>query len=160
MANLGNFDATKVEPTSTFDPIPNGDYRVAIIKSELKPTKAKTGHYLEMTAEILDEPHKGRKLFGWRLNLDNPNKVAVDIAERDLSAICHAIGKMSVSDSSDLHDVPFTAKVIVTKDQNGNPRNEIKGPVLGKKKGLAAGTDPSNNGKADSGDSSSPPWKR
>ena len=39
MANLNNFDANTVDPTTTFDPIPAGKYVAAITESEMKPTK-------------------------------------------------------------------------------------------------------------------------
>jgi hypothetical protein len=40
-----------------------------------------------------------------RLNLDNPK--AVEIARRDLSAICRAVGVLTPGDSSELHDLPL-----------------------------------------------------
>ena len=33
-----NFNATDVPPTSPFEPIPNGEYTMAIVASEVKPT--------------------------------------------------------------------------------------------------------------------------
>ena len=44
MANLGNFDASKVEPASSFDPIPAGKYLAVIVASELRPTKSGSGN--------------------------------------------------------------------------------------------------------------------
>ena len=42
-------------------------------------SQAGTGSYLNLTFEILDGNYKGRKVWS-RLNLDNPNQQAVQIA--------------------------------------------------------------------------------
>jgi hypothetical protein len=127
MANLGrNFDATQVDPTSTFDPIPPGKYPMVFTDSEMKPTSAGTGSYLQLTAEVIDGPSKGR-LIWVRLNLDNPNPKTVEIAERELSQICHAVNKLHVQDSVELHDIPFLADVKVRPPKgNYDASNEIK----------------------------------
>jgi hypothetical protein len=68
--------------------------------------------------DILDGEHKGRKIFD-QLNLVNPNPTTVEIAQRTLSAICHATGKMQVSDSEELHLIPMTIQVTVKPPKNG-----------------------------------------
>ena len=99
MANLGmTFDATQVEPSAGFEVIPAGKYHVQIVNSEMRPTKAGNGEMLWLEMTIIDGPHANKRLFD-RLNLVNPNQQAVEIAQRTLSAICHATGQMSVSDS-------------------------------------------------------------
>ena len=123
MANLGGtFDATQVDPSKPQDPVPPGDYRVQFINSEMRVTKAGTGQYLWLEMDILDGPHIGRKVHD-RLNLINPNVQAVEISQRTLSAICHAIGRMHVSDSEELHFQPLMARVTVGK----TGYNEVKG---------------------------------
>ncbi len=122
-----DFDATAVEPTASFKPIPQGKYTAIIAASEIKPTKKNDGQYLEMVFEILDEKFKDRKLWT-RLNLDNPNPDAVTIAKRELSSICRAVDVMRPGDSSDLHDRPLIISVSQTKRQdNGEMTNIIKG---------------------------------
>jgi hypothetical protein len=49
MADLRGFDANQVEPSSDFEPVPAGKYLAVITESEMKPTKAGTGHYLQLT---------------------------------------------------------------------------------------------------------------
>ena len=88
MADLHGFDANQVKPTTDFVPLPAGKYLAVIVESEFKPTKSGNGSYLELTFEVIDGEHKGRKLWA-RLNLDNPNPTAVEIARAELSAICH-----------------------------------------------------------------------
>jgi hypothetical protein len=109
-----NFDASRVAPsTGELDPIPAAWYIVMMDKSELVPTKdaATTGHaYLECRFNVADGQFAGRKLFA-RLNLRNSNPVAAEIAQKELSAICHAVGIMQVQDSQQLHGIPMKVKV-------------------------------------------------
>jgi hypothetical protein len=49
----------------------------------------------------------------------NPNPTTVEIAQRTLSAICHATGKMHVSDSEELHLIPMTIQVKIRPPKNG-----------------------------------------
>jgi hypothetical protein len=127
MADLRGFNAHTVEPNESFDPIPAGEYLCVITNSEDKPTKAGTGSYLELEFEVLDGPYKGRKLWD-RLNLANPNELAVKIARATLSAICRAVGVMEPKDSCELHDLPLLVKVRVEKrPDTDEPANVIKG---------------------------------
>ena len=109
-----NFDATKVEPDAGFETVPAGWYNVMITKDELKPTKAGTGSYLELTHDILDGQFKGRKLFA-RLNIVNPNVVAQEIAHKQLSGIARSVNMLMLQDSSQLLNIPFKVKVKLRK---------------------------------------------
>lgn len=110
MADLRGFDANQVEPSSDFEPIPAGKYLAVITESEMKANKANTGHYLQLTFQVTDGPYKGRNLWA-RLNLDNPNATAVQIARAELSAICRAVGVLAPNDSVELHDLPIVCNV-------------------------------------------------
>ncbi|ANO57479.1 multimodular transpeptidase-transglycosylase [Vibrio phage vB_VhaS-tm] len=128
MAGL-NFNATNVAPQQAFENLAPGWYTVKMVESEMKPTSAGTGSYLECTFEVLaPQQFAGRKLWD-RLNLNNPNEKAVEIAYQTLSAMCHATGVMQVQDSQQLHNLPMDAKVGLSKptEQYPEPRNEIKG---------------------------------
>lgn len=126
MGNLGNFNANDVEPNKPREALPAGEYLVVISKSDMKPTKAGTGHYLELQLQVLEGEHANRIVFD-RLNLDNPNQTAVEIAQGTLSAICRAVGVMTPSDSAELHDLPLIAVVKLTTNHRGEPANEVKG---------------------------------
>jgi hypothetical protein len=111
MANLGGmFNAAEVAPREEFKVLDPGDYPVVITASEIKENSKKNGHFLELELSVVDGPAKGRKLFD-SLNLDNPSAQAVEIAKATLSAICHAVGKLTVSDSQELHNIPMIAAV-------------------------------------------------
>jgi hypothetical protein len=127
MANLSGFDANQIEPTSDFEAIPAGKYTAMITESELKPTKSGAGDYLQLTFEILEGPYKGRIIWS-RLNLNNPNATTVQIAQRELSSICRAVGVMTPGDSVELHNLPLEITVKCKKrDDNGEVTNEIRG---------------------------------
>ncbi|HUT61008.1 MAG TPA: DUF669 domain-containing protein [Phycisphaerae bacterium] len=151
MANLGNFNANDVEPTS-FDPLPAGKYLAVITESEMKATKSGAGQFLNLTFQVLDGEHKGRKLWA-RLNLKNPNPQAEQIARGQLSAICRAVGVMAPRDSVELHNLPLVVTVKLKKrDDTGDLQNEISG--YSKKDAAPAAPAPA------AAASSTPPWKR
>ena len=111
---------------SQHDTIPEGLYKAVIIDSEMKPTKKGTGHYLELKFEVIDNQYAGKWIRA-RLNLDNKSQKAVEIAQRDLSSICRAIGKQAIGDSEELHHKPMMIKVTI-QPANGeyDASNEIK----------------------------------
>ena len=113
MSDLGGvFDANTVAPsTGSGDPIPNGDYVVAMTASTHKDTKNGSGLSCEYT--VLDGPHKGRKVFDF-LNLQNTSEQAQAIAQGTLSAICHATGVLKTSNSQDFYNLPMLVHVKVT----------------------------------------------
>lgn len=161
MALIGYFDATQVAPREDFSPIPVGEYVVQIIDSDVKPTKSGNGHRLELTFEVMDGEYKGRRVFEG-LNLDNPNPKTVEIAQRELSAICHAIGKLQVSDSQELHYKPLVIRVDIEERDGYSPRNVVKAYKavaaggVGNAPAGAAPSAPAVNSASPS--SSAPPW--
>jgi len=148
MANLNGFNANHVEPMTDFDPLPAGKYVAVITHSEMKPTRSGNGSYLELTFQIIEGEHKGRRLWA-RLNLDNPNPLTVQIARSELSAICRAVDVMEPKDSCELHNLPLVISVRQKTDIDGEVRNEIKG--YARREG-ANGSRPQQ--------SSTPPWRR
>ena len=158
MADLRGFDAQTVEPNDSFDPVPNGDYLCIITTSEMKPTKAGDGAYLELELQVIEGPYQGRKLWD-RLNLNNANETTVKIAKGTLSAICRAVGVLQPTDSCELHDLPLVAKVACRKrDDTEDLTNVIKSY---KKRDAVAAVPASSPAPAKAAaTSSTPPWKR
>ena len=154
--DLRSFDTQNVEPMRSFDPLPDGWYKAVISDTEERQTKSMTGSFLLLTIDIIEGEFRGRKVFD-RLNLNNPNETAVQIAQRTLASVCNAVGVVNPQDSAELRDKPMMIKVVVRPPENGyDASNDIKGyepceasaaPALAPK--LAA-----SNG------SSTPPWKR
>jgi len=142
MAKLGGtFDASGVEPNAPLEALPPGDYQIQILQSEMRVTKAGTGQMLWLDMEVLEGPHQGRHVYD-QLNLINPNPTAEEIAQRTLSAICHAVGKLQVSDSEELHFQPMVVKVAVRP----NGYNEVKGYKPVQQAAAAGGPTPAANG--------------
>lgn len=153
MADLAGFDANQVEPTTDFDPIPAGKYLAVITESEITPNKAGTGHFLKLTFQVVEGEYKGRLLWT-RLNLDNPNATAVQIARAELSAICRAVGVLAPNDSVELHNLPLVIHVRCKKrNDTGDLVNELKS--YSKKEAPGAVASP-----ASASTNSTPPWKR
>lgn len=126
MAQL-NFNASTVAPNQAFEVIPAGWYNVRITESSTKPTNDGKGSYLALTLSVIDGQFANRKLFD-RLNLNNANPKAVEIAYQTLSAICHATSVIQVQDSSQLHGVPMQAKVKIRPAEGKyEESNEISG---------------------------------
>lgn len=128
------FDAENVEPSAPIKPVPAGYYTVQIIESDVKEANSGNGMVLSMTFEVLEGAFQGRKMWS-SLNILHSNQTAQEIAQRDFSAICRAVGQMQVSDTEALHWKPLRVKVEVelagTKGKNGyvakSDRNIIKG---------------------------------
>ena len=149
MVQLNNFDANAIDPHVGFEPIPSGKYLAIITASDLKPTKAGTGEYLEVAYQLIEGPYQGRKLWS-RHNLEHPNAQTVEIAHGELSSICRAVGVMTPTDSAELHNLPLTVAVKVKqRADTGEATNEISGWTP---KASASGTVQSA--------AATPPWAR
>jgi len=162
MANLNGYDASSHQPMENRDPLPDGEYRVIAIESEMKETAKKNGSYLQITWEVLDAEYKGRKMWS-RLNLENENTQTVEIAQRELSSICRAVGVLRPKDSSELHDKPIIVRVS-TEPGTGNygPQNRIKAykPIDGSPAASAPSTPSSAPASAPAaGGAKRPPWR-
>lgn len=154
MAKLG-FDASTVEPSTGFQALPKGDFLMVITDSEMKPIKSGKGEGLNLTFEVIDGPHTRQKAFLW-LNLVHENAQAVEISQRTLSAICHAVGVMKPDDSEQLHDIPLI--VTMAKDRNDPDRTVPQGFKSAKEGTVPAGTN--RTPPAAKTASATPPWKR
>lgn len=164
MANLGGtFDATQVEPNGDFDRFAIKDTRCVIVDSEITTTEA-GDRKLNLTWKVEEGDYAGR-LFWQGLNLWHSNPKAAEIAQRELSSICHATGKLNVQDSEELHHIPC---LVTHGPQKKNPEyDEVKSvkPVDGSKPatgGFGGGGQQSaaaNQQAANSGGGSLP-WKK
>ena len=145
------FDASTVEPSVGFEPIPPDTYLVAVTDAEVKPTKDGTGQRMPFELTVLEGPFKGRKIFDG-LNIKNKNPQAQEIAHRDLSAICHATGVIRLSDVQELYGKPFLAKIgLQDADGEYEAKNTFKGAKPAKDGAPAA---------AAAGGSSAPAWSK
>jgi len=151
---LDGFNAGSVEPAKPRTTLPAGKYKCVITSSGEQPTKAMTGTMLKLQLQVIDGPHQGAMLFD-QLNLNNPSATAMEMAQRTLSAICHAVGVIMPQDSSDLHNKPLMVVVRLENSKDYGAQNKVSGyePCEG---GAAApvATTPA------AAPSNIPPWKR
>jgi hypothetical protein len=140
MASFGQtFDASAVEPSNGYDVLPPGKYLGHIVTSELRVTKDGAGQYLYLELDILEGQYAGRKLFD-RLNLINANPDAVQIAQKTLSSICRAVGKLQVSNSEQLHLIPMILDVRVRPPKGAyGESNSVRYLARGNSSGVVAG---------------------
>ena len=124
MVQLYNFDATQHEPRVVYDPVPEGWYKAIIRESNLRDNKNGSGKHLELVFKIIDGEFAGRLLWK-RLNIQHHNQTAVQIALRELSAICYAVEVLKPQDSNQLHNIPMLIRVAIRRRDNGSETNEI-----------------------------------
>ena len=145
MSNLGpnGFDATGIEPTTDFEPLPAAKYIAEVSNSDMRPNSKATGEFLWLEFTVLDGSFAGRKLWA-QLNLVNPSQQAVEIAQRELSALCRAVGKLRVQDSIELHGIPLEINVKIKSNQEYGPQNIIRGfkEIGGAGQGTVSGGSP------------------
>lgn len=126
MAQLGGtFNAHDHDALGDRTPLPDGWYTVVITNSEWKTGKNNGPQYLELTCEVVDGDHKGRLLWD-RLNLQHASDKAREYANRALSSIARAVNVLHVTDTVQLHGIPFDVKVTVVQDEGYEPKNEVK----------------------------------
>lgn len=120
-----SFDATTVAPAQkSFGALPNGTYECVINRADIKPTRAGTGEYLELEIQVIAGEHAGRRVWE-RLNINNPNKQAEDIARESLAGLCLALGVERLTDTDELIDTPVMVRIEV--DRKEPDRNRVRG---------------------------------
>lgn len=104
MAQLGvNFDASRVQPAEAGASVWEGIVPMRIDRSEVAETASKNGSkmlVLHVTAMAGEYQGQSNVI---RLNLWNTNPQACEIAQRQLSSICHCTGRMQIQDSDQLN---------------------------------------------------------
>ncbi len=122
MAKLDNaFDSGQHDDMNDgFDPMPKDDYLSKIAASEIKETSKKNGKYIKFEFLVLQGEFKGRK-FWTNINIQNPNPVAVEIAQKELATICRACGKGAIQDTQELHEIPLMVKLKVKPAKGDYP---------------------------------------
>lgn len=164
MASI-SFNATSVAPQQPQSILPAGMYHCMAVESDVTPTKSGTGMVARFTLQVIDGQFAGRKLFA-RINIQNQHPEAERIGQSQLSALCHAVGVLNVTDTAQLHNKPFRAKVKIRKDATGQyeDQNEVSGFEAvsggpGSPAGAFASPVPAQPA-APAAAAATPPWKR
>jgi hypothetical protein len=123
--NLSDLDDSIFDAQPSFELLPDGTYTLIITEGEMKTTQ-KGGQMLTLTTQVVDGPHKGRKIWD-NLNIINATPASQEMAERKLGCICKALGIGGVNDPSELYNVPFKAEVHTEIGTNGySDKNRLK----------------------------------
>ena len=158
-----NLDLSQIQPLESLsgEPLPNGNYICVATDSQMRTTKAGTGKYLEVTFDVIEGAHKGRKLWS-RMNIENPSERARTIGLGQLKQLGEAVGVPHIQESEQLHGKPVTLRVVVKQDPNYGPSNDVKGfmpaagPASAPAPASAAPWDKTGDPSADA----APPWAR
>jgi hypothetical protein len=118
------FNSSQFDPATGFSQLPVGEHPVIIVASSIDGNKNQTGGYVKLSVKAIDGPANGLSM-DWRLNLYNASQKAAEIAHRQLSAICHAVGVPAFQQTEELHGKPFV--VIVQPQKEDDKYNEISG---------------------------------
>lgn len=112
MAALGYaYQPTDHDPDTRPDPFPAGRVKFMVLNTDVKSTKAGNGSFLWIELEAQSGPGAGRKWWD-QITLTNPNPQAVEIGQRQLSALCHSVGYLqALTDSDVLHGRSGEAEV-------------------------------------------------
>jgi hypothetical protein len=125
--NNKGFDASKVEPTQDYQPMKAGTYKAIISASSIEPSKTGTGTNLVLTFKIVEGEYKNREQRVW-LCVQHAKQQTQEIAQRQFSAICHAVGQLQASTTEQLHGKPLLIRIGLEPD-NRDPdklQNRIK----------------------------------
>lgn len=105
MTDLSDINMDGVQPMSTQQELPVGQYLVRVEDTEKKATKERfdeaghalpVNHYLQIAMQVYGGPNEGQIEFA-RLNLWNPNETAVRMAKAELKSIQEATGVASTN---------------------------------------------------------------
>ena len=122
-----DFDAGQYEPDAGLAAIPAGTYAAHITNSDKRDNKNGSGWHLWYEFEVREGPYRGRKVFT-RFNLGHSNPETVRIANAQHSALCRAVGKMRVTDTTQLHMLPVEIKVTHREaTEQYDASNDIRG---------------------------------
>lgn len=134
MVQLNQF-ANEIENAksgSQYAQVPSGDYVVACVGEQEKQNSKKTGHYIQLDFEIQEGEFMGEKLVD-RINHDNPNETARNIAWGTLKQLGQAIDQHPLPSTEALLGKRLIAKVKnkqsdrPIEDDNGNQKFDDNG---------------------------------
>jgi len=129
MAFLGttiNVADLPASQSGSFEPLPAGDYQVAIESAEIKDTNDKTGQYIKLKMKVNGPTHAGRVVFS-NLNIRNKSPKAEEIGRQQLGDIMRAIGLATLTDTDQLIGGSLVVKLAIKPaDGQYEAGNEVK----------------------------------
>ncbi len=126
MAQLGaTFDPSQVNDDRQV--LPEGEYILHVIESDVVPTKNGEGTLAKLTYEVVDGPLAKRRIWD-QMTIQHSNAQAQEIGQRSLKRLCEAVGLGPITETDSLHFRPFRGSVRIEKGQGGyDDKNVVKG---------------------------------
>lgn len=120
-----NFRTSEIDTSSNFAPVPSGVYQVELTKAEEQLSKS-GNTYLKCELEILSGDYRGRKLWN-NFNLLHTSDMAREIAMKEFTMMCNAMGVADPVNTDQLLHIPFAVSVkLESNNSDGSDRNVIK----------------------------------
>jgi len=144
------FDATTVDPASSAKPVPTGKYPVLIAKGEVKTNEGTGNKRLSFELIIQSGDMAGRKLYPG-FNLWHKSAQTADIAQRELSALCHSVGVFKVNVDNGCPELWQQQLMVDVKEEiggDGKTRSQVKGYLDMQGNPVAKGAAPAAAGQA------------
>lgn len=117
-----NFDATKFNPEQGIPKHPTGKFPAIVSEVGTEENKNKDGGYFSVT--FTTQAGQIRKNYNlWFQNPDDGKKQAIEIASKQLSALCHATGVFRLGDGRELINARCTIEV--TPQARDDKYNEV-----------------------------------
>lgn len=116
MAGLGALNPDVEVNNNTgggFTLLPDGNYELEIIESDVKANSKGTGQNLDFKVQVASGPYKGTSFFGGITSIQHESAQAQAIGQGQLKALCEAAGVdfSTLTDSEQLHFKPMWAEV-------------------------------------------------
>jgi len=92
-------------------------YKVIVSDSSQETTQDQQGGYIRLECKVIEGPCTGQTQ-DMRLNVHNKSQKAVEIANKQLAAVCAVVGKPYFQDTAELYNIPF---IIEVRKQRNNP---------------------------------------
>ncbi len=120
-----NFDATQHDPTQSVSIcLPLNDYYFTIISADVEAVKDKPNEgKLVVGLRIEDGPFKGAVQKDY-FNIYNANPQAVQIAYKELSALCHVVQRLRLGTEKDL--IGAQGRAAIGPQANNDKYSEVK----------------------------------
>lgn len=118
-----SFDASQFEPSQGGGPHPKGKFPATISNTSIKPTKSGDGGMFEV------EFSTQAGAITNRYNLWNKEPKAVEIAQKQLSALCYATGIFKLdfrNDGAALRGAKLIIEVDDQKNKDGTPNGYVE----------------------------------
>ena len=119
-----DFDLNSTQELTEFEPLPEGQYLVELVGEELGEIR-EGKQSLKLIYRVLDGQRAGDEFFDW-VFVRHASEAAVGRTRKYLKSLGVACNRPVYRDTCELMHIPFSISVILTEDNKGRLRNEIK----------------------------------